>query len=325
MAALDKPLAYIQNMLQGDGAEASADSSALVRVRVEVAGFPPSIKNLGPGNYTLGASPDCELIIPEAPADEVALLHVRAGSEPSELVALSRGITINGRAFNLQQREPLNVETSLKIGGTRITLTPKISNFQRAGNMLRSVKAPVSFTAPVALLFVALVLGLTAWFSSGPVPPPANYTYSISQRTLPVSTVSPTAKLDTPTEAANELNRLFRAADLANQVNASADISGVLVSGAVDNRAEQRMNEILQLVGSRTRVTIRSNVRPDTSTLVDAISGVALAPARYIVLRDGERYRTGDLMPNGWMVESIDERQVVVVRDGLREILDLAE
>ena len=30
-------------------------------------------------------------------------------------------------------------------------------------------------------------------------------------------------------------------------------------------------------------------------------------------------------MPNGWTVELIEDRQVVIVRDGLRETLDLAE
>src|SRR5262252_6434967 len=125
MAALDKPLAYLNNLGQGGSAGAGADSAALLRVRVEVKGFPPSTRSLSPGNYTLGASPDCDLIIPEAPADEVALLHVREGSEPHELVALARGITMNGQPFALQQRVPLMTETSLKIGGTQITLTPK--------------------------------------------------------------------------------------------------------------------------------------------------------------------------------------------------------
>jgi hypothetical protein len=326
MAAFDKPLAYINNMVQGSGAEGPSDSSALLRVQVEVAGFPPSVKNLGPGNYTLGASPDCDLVIPEAPADEVALLHIRTGGEPHEIVSLARGITMNGHPFSMQQRVPLMAETSLKIGGTKITLTPKVSNFQRAGQMFRNVKAPMSFTTPMALLFVAIAIGLTAWFSSGGAPPPIEYSYSIPQRSAPsIAAVSAAAKLETPDEAANELNRLFRAADLASQISAASDGSLVLVTGAVDSRAETRMNEMLRLVGSRTRITIRSAVRPDTTTLIDAISGVELQPARYIVLKDGERYRVGDLMPNGWSVESIEDRQVVIVRDGLRETLDLAE
>src|SRR5262245_48016935 len=133
MAAIDKPLAYMNNLMQGEGAASGSDSSALLRVRVEVKGFPPSLKALGPGNYTLGASPDCDLIIPEAPADEVALLHVRAGNEAHEIVSLARGITLNGQPFAMQQRVPLMAETTLRIGGTQITLTPKVNNFQRAG------------------------------------------------------------------------------------------------------------------------------------------------------------------------------------------------
>ena len=40
------------------------------------------------------------------------------------------------------------------------------------------------------------------------------------------------------------------------------------------------MNDILKLVGMRTRVSIRSVVRPDSTTLIDSIAGVALLPAR---------------------------------------------
>ena len=113
MAALDKPMAYINNLIPGGSAAAGADSTSLLRVRVEVNGFPPSVKNLSAGNYTLGASPECDLIIPEAPADEVALLHVREGAEPHEIVSLARGITLNGAPFSLQSRVPLMAETSL--------------------------------------------------------------------------------------------------------------------------------------------------------------------------------------------------------------------
>src|SRR5437016_6015502 len=138
MAALDKPLAYMNNFMQRGSAATGADSSALLHVRVEVKGFPPSVKSLPAGNYMLGASPDCDLIIPEAPADEVALLHVRGGAESHELVALARGITLNGQPFGMQQRVPLMAETTLKIGGTQVTLTPKVSGFQRAGQIFRN-------------------------------------------------------------------------------------------------------------------------------------------------------------------------------------------
>jgi hypothetical protein len=327
MAAIDKPLAYIQNMMQMGAGSDPGDSSAPLRMRVEVKGFPPSLKSLSPGNYTLGASSDCDLIIPEAPSDEIALLHVRSGSEPHELVALSRGITLNGQPFGLQQRVPLMAETTLQVGGARITFTPRVNNFQRAGHFLHNVKLPTSLTTPTALFLVALVLSLTAWFSSGDAPPrQSDYSYSVPTTRAPsIGAVSASARLSTPDETATELNRLFRAADLASQVNAKPEGAEVLVTGAVDGHAEQRMNEILQLVGARTRVLIRSGVRPDTTTLIDAISGVALTPSRYIVLRDGERYRVGELMPNGWSVESIEDHQVIIARDGLHETLNLME
>lgn len=323
MATLDKPLAYLTNMMQGEAA-GPGDSASLVRVRVDVKGFPPSTKALPPGNYTLGASPECDLIIPEAPSDEIALLHVRAGGEPHELVSLSRGIMLNGQPFSLQQRVPLLAETTLRVGVATITFSPKVNNFQRAGQLLRSVKAPASFSTPMALLVVAFVLGLIAWFSSGGAPPPSDYVYSAPVRSGE-SAVLPPARLTTPDETAAELNRLFAAADLADQISARADGAQVLVTGAVSMNAEQRMNEIMRLVSARSRVDIRSGVRPDSSSLVESIAGVSLSPSRYIVLRDGERYRVGELMPNGWSVEQIDSAQVIVVRDGLRETLNLVK
>ncbi|MES2906937.1 MAG: hypothetical protein V4691_07945 [Pseudomonadota bacterium] len=325
MATLDKPLSYLTNMARGETGSDTGDSAALVRVRVDVKGFPASTKPLTPGNYTLGASPECDLIIPEAPADEIALLHVRTGGEPHELVSMSRGISLNGQPFNPQQRVTLMAETKLQVGPATITFIPRVNNFQRAGQMLRNVKAPASFTTPMALLLVAFVLGVTAWFSTGNSgPSPNDYVYSAPVRPFENASL-PATRLTTAQETADELNRLFKASDIAHQVNATVDGTQVMVTGAISMVAEPRMSEIIRLVAARTRVDIRSSVRPDSTTLVESITGVSLSPSRYIVLRDGERFRVGDLMPNGWTVEQIDSTQVIVVRDGLRETLNLVE
>lgn len=323
MAVFDKPLAYLTNKAEG-GSGAAPDSAGFVRVRVEVQGFPASVKALEPGNYTLGSSPECDLIIPESPADEIALLHVRSGGEPHELVSMSRGISLNGQPFAPQQRVSLMAETVLQVGPARITLTPRVNNFQRAGEMLRHVKRPASLTTPMAMLIVAAVLGITAWYSSGNSPPPvSSFNYSLPERSA--SSLTPSANLTSAADTAEELNRLFQAADLGDQIKAETDGMQVTVKGSVSMSGEQRMSEITRLVSQRSRINIRSEVRPDSSTLVDAIAGVSLSPSRYIVLSDGERYRVGDLMPNGWSVEQIDDKQVIVTRDGLRETLDLGQ
>ncbi len=322
MAAFDKPLAYMQNMMQGGAGFTPGDSPEPMRVRVEMKGFPASVRSLSPGNYTIGASPDCDLIIPEAPGDEIALLHVRDSNEPHEIVSLARGITLNGQPFNMQQRVPLLTETALQAGNARIVFTPRVNNMQRAGLLLRKARMPA---APAALLVVAAVLAISAWFSMGSsTPRPINdYNYA-ARGSSPITSLG-ASRLNSPEETANELNRLLRAADLADRIVAEAAGNEVLVKGEVDARSEPRMNEILQLVGARSRVSIRSAVRPDTTTLIDSIAGVSLKPSRYIVMRDGDRFRAGDLMPNGWSIESIDDNQVVIVRDGLRETLNLSE
>ncbi len=328
MAMLDKPLAYLQNLGQpGAGVvEESSSPPAFVKVRVEVKGFPPSAKALEPGNYTLGSSPECDLIIPEAPADEIALLHVRGGTEPHELVSMSRGIMLGGKPFNPQTRVSLLAETVLEVGPAKITFIPRVNKMQRAGQMLAKVNPGASFKTPVTMLLIAAALGLVAWYSSGSAPTPIrSFNFNLPERPSGLQNTASTAPITNAKDTSDELNRLFNAADLSSQIEAKTDGTQVTVQGAISMGAEPRMNEIMRLVGTRSNVPIKSMVRPDSSTLIEAIAGVSLQPSRYIILTDGERYRVGDLMPNGWSVESIDQQQVIVTRDGLRETLDLGK
>ncbi len=125
-------------------------------------------------------------------------------------------------------------------------------------------------------------------------------------------------------DAAAELRRLIRMADLQERIVVTDTGARVEAKGFVGGSETRRWQDILQVMRQKTKVVIDNRVRlaPGEVQAGKLIAGVVTDPARHVIDKNGIHYRTGDIMPDGWTILEITNTSIVISKDGVEEKIE---
>jgi hypothetical protein len=164
----------------------------------------------------------------------------------------------------------------------------------------------------IGLFGVAVVtLGLGAWapWEDGPAPPK-----KVAQGIIE----------KTPAEIVlKEIREAFRMSRLNLDVALASDKSEIFIGRdgqPLKTQEKVRLTNILDAFSRRSAVPLTDMTRL-SSGLDSFVVAVALEPVRFVVGVDGQRYREGDLIMEGWRVENITRGYVTVSRGGEQDML----
>ena len=312
------------------------------RVTVSDRGAPCFEDRFDAGEIIVGADPECDVVITDIDAPEVLVMRLeRIGSAGMiTLTALCNGVAARGR--------------DLPVG--RPVQFPDRAQFAIASDYAFSVdlaprsqplaKAP---SGPAVLLTGALLLALAGWLLSTPLPRPEAPAPTPPQaepaapdlseapaqpegsrlrsvtRTPPADLAAPD-KAEAPVDLANAAQRLqarLLDANLVPPLVVAPEADGILVSGALSPGERERAIDVMRAFqdGTAATITMAITAEPREDPF---FSAVVLRPETFAIGADGQRYREGQSLPGGGLIEKIDEKAIVVNRDGLLERVSYA-
>ncbi|TVR09803.1 MAG: hypothetical protein EA385_05925 [Salinarimonadaceae bacterium] len=321
----------------GSGTEASVTPNEVARpaepeqtpftISVFDRGEPCFTQDFAAGEVVIGGDPESDIVITDIDTPEVAVLRLeRIGAACLvTITALCGGVMARGR--------------ELPVG--RPLVFPDGARFTVAGDYAFEVafaapQAVVSDrrSAPLALLGVAAAFAAAGWILSEPLPrpaapPPASgieepTTARIDDAPLrapPLAeAVDPGARL---ASAEADLRARLVSANLVPPVRVSRRGGTLAVEGSVTAQERERLVDVLQAFLARARVPLEMALESEPAT-TPFFTSVVLRPQTFVIGADGRRYGLGQRLPDGGMIEKIDETSIVVNRDGLRERVDYA-
>jgi hypothetical protein len=285
------------------------------------------------GEIVIGASPECDIVVADLDVSEVATLRLEhIGSACLfTLTALSEGVEARGR--ELPVGHPL---VFTERAAFRIAEDYEFDAFYAP------TKNPIATpgSLPLLLLAGAALLAAAAWTIGQPAPRPV-----IVQETVPSAALAPAAS---PPAAAPPAPSVEGASIRRPEINdvqsprarialAEADLRARLVSGnlipplRVGSRdttllvagavtADERARLVDVLAGFRERVEVPIEMTLESEPrAAPFFTAVVLEPEAFVIGADGRRYRIDQRLPDGGVIETIDDESIVVNRDGLRE------
>jgi hypothetical protein len=258
------------------------------------------------GDYVVGSAAAADIVIPELDSDEAAIIRL-------EQVGLTSLITVSALAPNmvmargrrLDIRQPANFpdRATFSIGAFTFTIT--------YNNPKQAFAAPGS--APALLVAGAVLAGATAWMF-GPSTPPAPK----APIAVPEQPAQPVAPHIHAQNLEADLRARLAAVNLLPPLRVSREQSIYIVSGSVNPDERVRAIDVMNAFRERTKaqVEMRMNSEADANSFIVA---VALRPEIYVIGRDGRHYALKQRLPDGGVIEEIQENGVLIDRDGLRE------
>ena len=261
------------------------------------------------GAITIGASPDCDLILF---ADDVGARHVTVAprSNWSSAVAIKAVdgpvILDSGERLEPGQWAEGQMPLDLSLNGTHVTIT-------------RSVN-PHEFARPA--LAVAMALGLIVVG-----PNLVDTAFSSVKRSIeiqapvaapdPVTTATPAVQFETA-QVIDAFRDRVRESDLGHLIEISAGRDGtILASGEIGRENGRDWRRVLQWYDAVPNGPDLVNaVRVGKSPEMPSIASVWLLGEPEITLASGEKLREGDRARGGWVVKSIAEEGVILTRNG---------
>lgn len=283
------------------------------------------------GEIIIGASAECDIVIADIDYPEIAALrleHIGAACLLT-LTALAEGVEARGRELPIGRPLVFTERAVFHVAGDY-----QFEAFYAPSKV--PIAAPGS--TPVLLLCGAVLLAAAAWTIGQSPPRPANIQVSAPMVAAP-SAVQPQIVLREPVDEANlrrpEINAVESPA--ARMALAEADLRARLVSanltpplrvgargmmllidGAVTGEERERLVEVLSNFRDRVEVPIEMSLESEPRA-APFFTAVVLEPEALVIGADGRRYRIDQRLPDGGVIETIDEESIVVNRDGLRE------
>jgi hypothetical protein len=251
-------------------------------------------QDLGAGSYRIGGDLTCDIIIPDITEGTVATLIIdQSGNQAGvALISEATGLTANNE--------------NLEMGST---LTNKIKlNFNYGPlefRVFRNVEKKERSTAIFA--FLALGLALTAAITQ----------YILSRPPEPIviaPKVEPTTVEGQLADLRERLQRRNIAADLAERVKLSATQNALIATGTLSEQEYLRWREITTTLSTQDQGLLRNRVDFETFGN-DMVQGYVWSPQPYVITRAGERFKAGDTLPSGWIVESVTSKGARLKRD----------
>ncbi|HSP25993.1 MAG TPA: hypothetical protein VLQ65_12545 [Saliniramus sp.] len=278
------------------------------------------------GEIVIGASPECDVVITDIDAPEAATLRLEhIGSACLlTLTALAGGVVARGRE--------LPVGHPLVFTERAVFSLAEDYEFQA---FFAPAKTPVAApgSTPVLLICGAVLLAAAAW-SLGQAPPrpeapvaPAPVVAdvtSVDEATIRRPTIndveSPAARIAL---AEADLRARLVSGNLIPPLRVGARGTTLLVAGAVTADERERLVSVLEPFRERIDVPIEMSLESEPRS-APFFTAVVLEPEAFVIGADGRRYRIDQRLPDGGVIETIDENSIVVNRNGLRERVNYA-
>ncbi|MCG6122392.1 MAG: hypothetical protein MEP57_06760 [Microvirga sp.] len=294
-------------------------------------GEPCFAQNFAAGEVVIGGDSEADIVITDVDTPEVAVLRLeRIGAACLvTITALCGGVVARGR--ELPVGRPLVFPD-----GARFTVAEDYA-FEIA---FAPAQSPVTGrrSAPIALLGVAAACAAAGWILSEPTPRQAGTppTTAVEADSRPGSaSLLDAAELRAPPVAADDdpvarlalaetdLRARLVSANLLPPLRVTRRSEALAVEGGVTPEERDRLVDVLQAFHARARVPLEMTLESDPPT-APFFASVVLRPQTFVIGADGRRYGLGQRLPDGGLIEKIDETSIVVNRDGLRERVDYA-
>jgi hypothetical protein len=283
------------------------------------------------GEIIIGASAECDIVIADIDFPEIAALrleHIGAACLLT-LTALGEGVEARGRELPIGHPLVFTERAVFLVAGDY-----EFEAFYAPTEV--PIVAPGS--TPVLLLCGAVLLAAAAWTFGQPPPRPSGMPAPAPMITAPQS-AQPEIVLQRPVDEATlrrpEINQVespaarialaeadLRArlvsANLTPPLRVGARGTTLLISGAVTREERERLIEVLANFRDRVGVPIEISLESEPRA-APFFTAILLAPEALVIGADGRRYRVDQRLPDGGVIETIDEESIVVNRDGLRE------
>lgn len=254
------------------------------------------------GNQKVGGSVDCDLVVlgvEPKPAFRL-VLERQNGTDLLRLEALRDGIKIGNEQIASGSIVKLAANQNISFDGVDCHVEG-VRGGLSAGKKSRKLIAATLFALAALMLYIGVLQDNTkpdiAQAASAPV------------------------KLDDDLDA-NELSREIkeglRLAGLNVNVETSANGLQILVGRESQNLSpaqKERLANILSAFSHRSKILIK-DISGVSSGLAPMIAAVSLEPERFIVGKEGQHYKEGDILADGWRVETIRQGIVSLARGG---------
>lgn len=296
--------------LPSTGASRTASRLAARRADARPAAAQPSLRVTrggrtsvlapGTGIHSVGGSADCDLVIVGLEPEPAFRLEIRddGGRVGAAIEAIRPGIRFGTRDLHQGERIALSNGATLRFADVECVIDG-LGETPRAATRL-----PRRRLAAAGLLALAALL-LTAGFNLDDAPKPASGVTPGRAQAEP----GPTAA-----SIAAELSEAVGRAGLDLAAEVAPDGTEILIgenASPLDLAGQRRLASILSSVARRSPVPV-----VDRTDLASGLKGFVAAagytPVKFIVGRDGRRYREGDTISGEWRIEEIRPGQLVV-------------
>ena len=322
-------------------------------------GLPSFEERFGEGEIVIGADPECDIVITDIDEAEVLVVKLeRIGAACLiTLTALCHGIAARGRDLPVGRPLVFPDRATFTIAGEygfEIGFTPARSP------IVERRSAPAALLAG-AMLFAAAGWILSQPSPRPPAPAPAPVSTAEPAREATPATPTPAAPMrdadrvdnvasdpapnldadkaadvppvtpdreDAPpvaslAEAQSALRSVLSAANLAPPLRLGSRDGVLTVTGALNATERERAFEVMQGLRERHRVPIEIAIESDPPA-APFVTAIVLSPETFVIGSDGQRYAPGQRLPDGGILEKIDDEAIVVNRDGLLERVNYA-
>ncbi|WP_051440569.1 hypothetical protein [Ensifer aridi] len=252
------------------------------------------------GIHSVGGSADCDLVIVGLEPEPAFRLEIWKddGRAHAAIEATRHGVKLGTRDLPQGERIPLSNGATIRIADVECLVEGLSQDSRPTARLSRRRLAAAGLLALAALL-------LTAGFNLEDAPKPTLGTTFSRAAADPRPTAS---------SIAAELREATRRAGLDLSAEVTPDGTEILVgenASPLDLASQRRLVSILASVARRSPVPVvdRTNL---ASGLDGFVAAAGYAPVKFIVGRDGRRYREGDAISGEWRIQEIRPGQLVV-------------
>lgn len=303
-------LAALRSKLPGAKPAAGEGSGGPFRLEVRRDGELLFEDRFEPGEVVIGSSPVADVIVADLEDEEAVILRLEVLGVAGliSLTPLVPGVEARGREQEPDRPLAFPERAAFSVEAFEFTVAHDAPRARMA--------APGSL--PVLLFAGAALAGLAALISGragGSPPAEARTPPAVEAPAPPGSAPAPGPRA---ADAETELRLRLVAANLMPPVRVASRSGRLVLSGVVNADERARVLDLLAAARSRLRVPIELELTSDVDVLSFVVS-VSLAPDAYIIGRDNKRYEAGQRLPDGGILEAVDETSLVIDRDGIKE------
>jgi hypothetical protein len=277
---------------------------------------------LDEGDYRIGSSPEADIVLSD---HGVAAGHavLRVGRGAVHLGASGAAVTVEREPLPVSHGCRVRLPANFTLGPAQIVLSHSDGNSGARGiGIHRGLAAAVVLAAVGLAVVVARGLPLKAGRAAGLAVAAVSsddgagsMSHGGPSMALSASSSGPTAQ-----EVITALNSRLKAANIET-LQISAENGRLSATGTLSGEAADKWTAIQQwfdqTYGSRFVLATRLDPPAPPRTMPALqLEAIWYGERPYIVTADGEHYFTGAVLNNGWVIRDIDDKRVLLAKDG---------